>query len=243
MRGQARYIKAAHLNRFPRLPARIIRELARANVKDTNILVVGSHALYAYEAEAGVQIESGLLATLDLDILWDTRSTLKISANLAKKGLMKILRKADSSFEPLRKGSFRASNSEGFMVDLIKPEPRPPWKQDATTMGNADDLWATPLRNLDWLRDAPKFRTIVMDQDGFPLHISVPDPRAFSLHKIWVSCQPDRNPQKAPRDLDQAKAVAQMTSKFLPQFPMEGELLRHIPWIHAKTLPQIPEGF
>ncbi len=44
----------------------------------------------------------------------------------------------------------------------------------------------------------------------------VPDPRAFALHKAWLSQQPTRDPLKKPRDLAQAKAVAQLVREQMP---------------------------
>jgi ribosomal protein S12 methylthiotransferase accessory factor YcaO len=38
----------------------------------------------------------------------------------------------------------------------------------------------------------------------------VPDPRAFALHKAWLSSLPTREALKKPRDLNQAQAVASL---------------------------------
>ena len=83
--------------------------------------------MYAYEAAAGVFFESGLMATQDVDILWDVRSKLQLHAadKIELGGFLAILQQADRSFEPIRKRSFRAVNRKGYMVDLLKPEPRP----------------------------------------------------------------------------------------------------------------------
>ena len=49
---------------------------------DAGIRVLGTHALYAYEAAAGVHIEPGLTATGDVDLLFDARKRLAfIGAN------------------------------------------------------------------------------------------------------------------------------------------------------------------
>jgi hypothetical protein len=51
---QARLNKALRLNRVPRVVARVLRELERTGVHDS-FTVIGTQALYAYEAEGGAQ--------------------------------------------------------------------------------------------------------------------------------------------------------------------------------------------
>jgi hypothetical protein len=66
------------------------------------------------------------VATQDVDILWDTRPArnLLTMEHPENKGLLGILRKVDKTFELLQAESFRAVNQNGYMVDLIKSEPR-----------------------------------------------------------------------------------------------------------------------
>ncbi len=244
LQQQAAFAKAARINRCPRLVSRILRELQRDGLLGSCLLVVGSHALLAYEAEAGVLFDSDLLATLDLDLLLDLRVKLVLSEDARQKSVLAALQRADRSFAPLTPRSFRASNSKGFLVDLIKPQARPPWKPEVGAENiNPDDLWASPIANLDWLRDAPKLETILIDEDGFPLRVTVADPRAFALHKLWVSDQPSRKRDKARRDQQQAIAVATLVAKHMPHLPLIPELLRQIPLEHARILPELPSGF
>ena len=53
-----------------------------------------------------------------------------------------------------------------------------------------------------------------MGADGRPLLISCVDPRAFALHKFWVSKQPDRSSLSRSRDAEQAKAVAALSTDY-----------------------------
>jgi len=52
----------------------------------------------------------------------------------------------------------------------------------------------------------------------------VPDPRAFALHKAWLSSLPLREAIKKPRDLEQARAVAALVKSEMPQYPFESTL-------------------
>jgi hypothetical protein len=69
----------------------------------------------------------------------------------------------------------------------------------------------------------------VIGEDGFPSAMSVPDPRAFSLHKLWLSKQVNREAVKKQRDHDQAIAVANLIVKYLPQYKFKASELRMFP--------------
>jgi hypothetical protein len=54
------------------------------------------------------------------------------------------------------------------------------------------------------------------------------DPRAFALHKAWVSTREDRDPVKKTRDLEQARAAAIIATRYLRR-PFEGPDLAALP--------------
>jgi len=64
---------------------------------------------------------------------------------------------------------------------------------------------------------------------SYPAPMICPDPRAFALHKIWLSEQPDRDPLKKKRDRHQAMTVAGLIHSYLPQCPFLSEDLRMFP--------------
>jgi hypothetical protein len=59
--------------------------------------------------------------------------------------------------------------------------------------------------------------------------MSLCDPRAFAIHKTWLSKRPDREPVKKQRDFNQAVLVAEMVVKHLPQFPFESDAMKYLP--------------
>jgi len=69
----------------------------------------------------------------------------------------------------------------------------------------------------------------VIGDDGFSVAMSVPDPRAFALHKLWLSKQANRQAVKKQRDHDQAIAVANLVVKYLPQYQFKASELRMFP--------------
>lgn len=226
----ARYCRAARVARVPRLTAALARELRRAGLDDA-VMIVGTNALYAYEAACGVQIfSSGRLETRDVDLLLDSRRSLElIAGEVRREGLIGVLRKIDKSFTIMERQNFRAVNDRGFMIDLIRPMPKPPWKKQADAVGRSHDLKAADIEHLDWYLSAPKFRQVVIGEDGFPAQFTVPDPRVFALHKLWLSRRGARDPQKRPKDREQAFLVAELVLRYLPQLKFSQSELRMVP--------------
>jgi len=231
LKGQARFCKAARIARAPRILTAILRLLEQHQLLGRNLQIIGTNALYAYEARAGVFLDRGLLATQDMDVLWDIRPKLRLFAidKVNNKGLIDILKKADRSFDLLGKKSFRAVNQSGYMVDLANPEPKSMLEQENQRMGSADDLVAAEIKNLQWLLSATKFSQVVIGDDGYPATMVVPEPRAFAIHKLWLSKQIDRDPVKKKRDRSQALAVCKLILQYLPEFQFKPEELRMFP--------------
>lgn len=231
LREQARFCKAARIARVPRIVTSILRLLEQHQLLGGHLLIAGTNALYAYEVGAGIFLDRGIVATQDMDVLWDIRPKLRLFAmdEIDSKGLIDILKKADRSFDLIARQSFRAVNQSGYMVDLIKPEPNPPVKKEKRQMGLGDDLMAAEIRNLHWLVYAPKFSRVVIGDDGYPATMVVPDPRAFAVHKLWLSQQVDRDPVKKKRDYVQALAVSRIILQYLPGHRFNPEELRMFP--------------
>ena len=95
------------------------------------------------------------------------------------------------------------------------------------------DLEAAEIRNLQWLISSPKFSQVVIGEDGYPSRMVGPDPRAFALHKIWLSQQKDREPLKKKRDLNQGLVVARLLINYMPQFRFTENELRMFP-VHVR---------
>lgn len=231
LKEQSRFCKAALIQRVPRIVTSILRLLDQQNLLGRNIMVVGTNSIYTYESAAGVFFDSPLTTTRDMDILWDIRPKLTLAADndTGLGGLLDILRKADRSFELCKPRSFQAVNRDGYMVDLIKAEPKKVLVKERKRMGGPGDLEAIEIRNLQWLLSSPKFSQIVIGNDGHPAVMAAPDPRVFALHKFWLSGQLDREPMKKQRDQDQGLAVARLVIKYLPQYPFKRSELRMFP--------------
>jgi hypothetical protein len=215
--ARRKLILAYGLGRMPTVSARILRQLNAVGWLGTKLVVVGTNALYAYEAAAGVRIMGGALATLDIDILHDVRRRVSLGGmGIPDKGLVGVLRQVDGSFSPLRPNGYRASNKDGFLVDLIEPFRGNRMLQKPSALSaHQDDMQAVSIEGLAWLVNAPKMEAVVFDERGLPLRMVTVDPRVFALHKAWLSQRADREPVKRRRDAIQATLAATLARDYL----------------------------
>ncbi len=236
---KAKFCVAAGVNRVPRLPADIVRSLDASGLLGSHLIILGSHAMYAYEMAAGVQLKAGLLQTEDLDTLLNTKSEIELAGSIRSAGLLGILQDVDATFKPLRKRSFRAANAKGFMVDLIRA-PIDSGGLALTSIGTGLDLVAEQLRGLEWLTALPLMNQIVIADNGFPVRFVVPEPRVFALHKLWVSLQPTRDPIKRKRDLHQAEAVVQLALDYF-NLSFDDPVIKALPSDLTSMIPGLVE--
>jgi hypothetical protein len=230
---QAAINRAIGLGRIPLIGARIIRALDDAGMLGSGIRVLGTNAVYAYEAAAGVRIDPGLTSTEDIDLLFDARGGLTFEASeaVSHPSLLHLLRKVDRSFERTNQ-TFRAANSAGYLVDLIKPLRDPPWADDnePKRIGtNTDDLTAAEIEGLAWHESAPSFEAIAIDEKGEPCRIVATDPRVWAAHKLWLSKREDREPLKRRRDEAQAEAIGRLVADYLSHLPYTSGQLQMLP--------------
>ena len=224
---QARLNKAVNLGRLPMVVADILQAVEASKARD-DFRIVGTHAIYAYESMAGAHLRMELLASGDVDFLYDPRKKLALVAkNLDGYGLLGLLQKVDSSFEINADEPFRATNKNGFMVDLIIPQ-RDMREAEQITFAEGD-LQAVEVPNLQWLANAPAVESVIVATNGMPVRAKVPDPRAFAVHKAWLSEQIDREPVKKARDLAQSKMVYALVREYLPLHPFEAQHMRYFP--------------
>lgn len=232
IRRNAPINRAMGLGRVPWVAARLLRRLERERLLGGAISVVGTHALYAYERMAGGHFSAAYVSTQDIDLLYDARNRLRFLApDTREEGLRGVLRGVDSSFQPMTLSGYRAVNDAGFIVDLVMPMPSPPSRaRDTGRIGSSrEDMTAAEIEGLSWLQNSPQIQQVVIDERGFPLRLDAPDPRAFALHKLWVSERPDRDRMKAQRDGAQARAVAELVVRHLPHLGFDDPALSALP--------------
>lgn len=241
----ARVNRAMGIGRLPITAARILRSCDEHRLLGDSLFVVGTNALYAYEALVGIRFDSGLLATGDIDLLLDTRSSLSfaVKQEIGPEGLIGVLRKADKSFKALRPRGFRAANENGYLVDLIRPIDQNVFDSKIqNTIGTEEnDLEGAEIFGLEGLINAPKVEAIALDERGYPAPIVAIDPRVYALHKAWVSQRPDRDLIKKKRDAQQSIAVAKISANEM-NLDFNGTDLSALPNFMRQLLPDTDEN-
>ncbi len=240
LQGMARINRALRINRVPATEARILSALDSEGLLGKQIFVVGTNALFAYECMTGVVLAGELLATKDMDLLWDHRPRLSlVVTEVESSGVLGILRQVDSSFEPAGLQSFRAQNDQGYLVDLIRPQETDLRVNAPEKIGQSEEeLYAVGIDGLQWLVNAPKVEETVIASDGMPLLMSCIDPRAFALHKLWLSRRADRSPAQRPRDAAQAGTVAALVLAYL-NLSFESRDLSALPKALRQLAPEL----
>jgi len=216
--------RALGLGRMPKLTADILRELDQHGFLGSKICVVGTNALYAYEAKSGIHIYSPLMETGDADLLWDSRERLSLAIDKLKPpAVLALLRKADPTFDASKQYGFSAENKEGFIVELLSVD-----SGEIEETGLPDDLSITPMAGMDALLAFPKIEAVVIDRRGMPVRVVTPEIRVFTLLKEWTSKQSGRAPAKRRRDREQAKLLRQIAEDELG-LRFDAKEMRNVP--------------
>jgi len=210
--------RALHVGRTPQLLVEILAALAEHGLA-THFTVVGTHALYAYEAAAGARFGSpAVLATQDVDLLWDTRKRLQFETDLSRVGtsMVGVLQKVDPTFRIRPEQRYTAVNSKGFEVDIIRREAKALDPHPLRLSGDEGDFWVVQARRAGVLLSAPRFSSIVVSVTGHMARMNTIAPKTLIAFKHWMALQSDRDPMKRGRDRTQADAVAALIAEFLP---------------------------
>ena len=210
--------RALYVGRVPTVVVEILDMLQRQNVAE-HFTVVGTHAIYAYEAAAGVRVESAAVATRDVDLLWDTRKRFKLATQLKRldSSMLALLQKVDKSFALVETQRYTAVNSQGFEVDILRREAQEQDPHPAQLSEAEEDFWVVQARNAEQLVSAPRYTAIVVAASGQMARMNTVDPLAFVRFKRWLAARSDRDPLKVSRDMLQADTVEQLVQEYLPQ--------------------------
>lgn len=201
--------KALKAGRVPNVVVSVLQALANAGLGQ-HFTVVGTHALYAYEAAASVRIVQGALATQDVDLLWDARRRVKFVTDLGRLELsmLRVLQQADATFVRKEGQAETAINAKGFEVDFLRRQPEGDDPHPFRFSDDEDDLWPVQAVRASVLTNAARFDQVVISATGRMTLMRTIAPEAFIEFKRWMAAQvPQRPEAKRRRDLHQANIV------------------------------------
>ena len=211
--------RALRVGRVEPIIVELLNRLAATSLGE-HFRVVGTHALYAYEAGAGVRFDAGALATRDIDLLWDVRKRVAFSTALRRidSSTLGVLRKVDSSFRIRDTQKYTAVNKDGFEVDIIRREQTGDDPHPLRLSDDEDDFWVAQAPRAHALLDSPAFSAVIVASNGDMARMNTLAPLHFVRFKQWMSNLPNRDAGKRRRDALQATAVEQVVRDYLPQY-------------------------
>lgn len=209
--------RALRVGRMPNITVAILNRISNAGL-DEHFRVVGTHALYAYETAAGVNLSNDVTSTRDIDLLWDTRKRVAFAQRLKldSPSMLEALRKADKTFELREDQRYTAVNGEGFEVDIIRREAQESDPHPIRLSESEEDFWVVQARRASDLQNARPFTEIVVAVNGTMARMHTIDPRTFVEFKRWMAEQTDREAIKRRRDMLQARTVEALIRERLP---------------------------
>lgn len=214
---QQRLNRALRVGRIDPLVVALLARLASTRL-GAHFRVVGTHALYAYEAAAGVRLDGATLATRDIDLLWDTRKRLVFSTQLARvdSSMLGVLQKVDPTFRMRQSQKYTAVNKDGFEVDIIRREQTGDDPHPIKLSDEDDDFWVAQAHRAHVLLDAPPFSAVIVASNGTMARMNTVHPATLVSFKQWLSELKSRDPLKRRRDALQAVAVQALLDGYLP---------------------------
>jgi len=211
--------KALKAGRTPEIVVSLLNAVREAGLEE-HFLVVGTHALYAYETAAGVRIVPGALATQDVDLLWDARKRVQFVVDLRRDAgsMITLLKRVDSSFR--RKSdegqNESAVNDKGFEVDFLRREAEEGDPHPFRFSADEEDLWPVRAQRASVLTQSPVFVSPVISATGKMATMRTVDPQTFIEFKRWMAEHAQsREPIKRRRDLYQAEIAQTMLTEGL----------------------------
>lgn len=209
--------RALHVGRAPGILIDILSRLAVSGLSE-HFIVIGTHAIYAYETAAGVFVAADAVTTRDVDLLWDTRRRVSFisSMNRLDTHFLGLLKKVDPTFRLLDSDKSKAVNSNGFEVDIIRREACEGDPNPLQVTEHDEDFFAVQARRAGVLLNGPQFSQMIVSTSGHMARMNTVSPTMFVKFKRWMGTQSAREPNKRSRDLIQAAVVERLLEERLP---------------------------
>ncbi len=219
--------KTLRVGRTPDVLIDVLNVMMRYGVSE-HFLVVGTHALFAYETAAGVRFPSDVMATQDADLLFDTarRAAFIEVMKDRKMSFLGILKKVDKTFERDDLDKHTARNASGYEIDLIRrfpPDPQDTSEHPIQLTPEEGDLWPVRASMGQKLLSVPRFSQVVIGVNGAMARLRTVHPLHFARIKRQLAKDPQRDPRKKAKDVAQAELVERLVAEYLPQLVSEPE--------------------
>lgn len=197
----------------------ILRRADERGMLGSDLLVVGTNAIPAYQLESNGFLVGIPDETEDFDLAWAANKRPEEGA----KPVWSLLKAVDSTYTMNTERQFQARNAKAYEVELLVA----PSKLDM--LDRLDVPKPVPLPEQEWLLLGRPLSRVVVCRDGRPARLYVPDPRYFALHKLWMSRQAKRNPNKRGKDQKQGHLLLDTVRDAMPHYPLNEEFEASLP--------------
>jgi hypothetical protein len=213
--------KALRVGRTPDILIDVLNAMMRYGVAQ-HFLVVGTHALFAYETAAGVRFPNDVMATQDADLLFDTANRAEFMEVMKDRQMsfIGILKKVDKTFERDELDNHTARNASGYEIDLIRrfpPDPEDTSEHPVQLTQEEGDLWPVRASMGQKLLSVPRFDQVVIGINGGMARMRTVHPLHFARIKRQLAKDPARDPRKKAKDVAQADMTQALVEEYLPQ--------------------------
>ena len=212
--------KALRVGRTPDILIDVLNAMMRYGVVE-HFLVVGTHALFAFETAACVRLPNEVMATQDADLLFDTgkRAAFIEVMKDRQMSFIGILKKVDKTFERDELDNHTARNASGYEIDLIHrfpPDPEDALEDPLQLTAEEGDLWPVRASMGQKLLSVPRFDQVVVGINGGMARLRTVHPLDFARIKRELSLNFRRELLKKTKDMAQAVMVEQLVHEYLP---------------------------
>jgi len=217
--------KIEQLTRVPAALVKIYRKINELGL-DGKMILVGTNALYAYEAACGVFLEEEQLATDDIDLLNKKNHALSVifTEVLPRQKLTELLKLIDKSFEPEKRVPYRFRNKEGIILEILTPVQERNVLQKSEKTDDFTDIPELSMEGMQWLENSRIFQSMVIADNGRCAILSTIHPLEFAVYKHWLSTVKNRDILKKRRDYEQSKLVTQLIREYMVNIDIDREL-------------------
>ncbi len=217
--------KIEHLTRVPAALVNIYRKINELGL-DEKMILIGTNALYAYEAYCGVFIDEEYLATEDIDLLNKKNSSVSVlfTEVVPKNKLTELLKLIDKSFVPDVQVPYRFRNKEGTILEILTPVEEQKFFKKQKDKDSFTDILELSMEGMQWLGNSRIFKSMVVADNGKCALLSTIHPLEFSVYKKWLSTVKNRNILKKNRDHEQSKLVTQLIQEYMVNIDIAKEL-------------------
>lgn len=213
--------KIEFLTRVPSALVEIYQKINELKLDDKMVLI-GTNALYAYEAYCALFVEDEQLATEDIDLLAKESKELSVIFRevLPQGKLTSLIKLIDKSFEQDKKLPYRFINKKGVLLEIISPTNM----KKKVKKNEFMDILDLEMQGMQWLENSRIFKSMVIGENGKCAILSIIHPLEYAVYKNWLSVQVDRNIHKQNRDHQQSKLVTELIEKYMVNIDIEEEL-------------------